>query len=108
MYLKVMHSTDLSPVDSDNPHSIYGDVTSCSFLRHPPTSVGGKGSATARIYIREPIKTAMVAGFEENEKLIELRGPAYLMNDNGKTVSVFTPLRSGERAREESEDIAPT
>lgn len=89
LILKIMHGWDLSPSDSDNPHSVFGDITSCSFHRRDGALTDG--GAYARIYQREPIKTAQVAGFSENERLIDLSGPAYLMNESGKTVSIFAP-----------------
>jgi hypothetical protein len=79
-----------SPVESDNVHAVYADVMSCSFVRHED------GSATARCYVRDEIKTAIVPGFSEHEKLIGFTGTAYLMNDKGRTVSSFTARTSGE------------
>lgn len=81
---------NFSPVESDNPHSVYSDIMSCSFRRHPD------GSATAVTYVRDAIKTAMVPGFTEHEKLIGFTGHAYLMNEQGRTISSFSARTSGD------------
>lgn len=86
MFLKVMHDGAdefLAQADSDATYSVFGDVTSCDFKRHPD------GSAHANIQCREPIKTAEVPGYAEIQKHIDITGDAFLMNDQGRTISVF-------------------
>lgn len=84
MYLKTMHGFDQNPGDS-NAHSVLADVTSCHFVHNDASE------SFARCYVREPVKTADVPGFVEHERFISLTGPAYLIGDNGKTVSRFVP-----------------
>jgi hypothetical protein len=86
------HAGASSPVGSDNEHCLYADIVSISFRRE----VGG--AATAHCYLREPVKTADVPGFVEVEKYISFTGCAYVMNENGKTVSMFTANASGSPA----------
>lgn len=91
LLLKIVES-ECSPVASDNEHFIVADVVSCAFRRFEDGS-----GAEARCGIREPVKTAMVPGYSEVEKLVAFTGTAYLMNENGRTVSSFTALTSGQR-----------
>lgn len=91
MLLKIVPA-DKSPVASDNPHSVYADIMSCTFKRHPD------GTATAVTYVRDSVKTAQVPGFSDHEVLIGFDGTAYLMNDRGHTISSFTALSSCEQA----------
>lgn len=93
LFLKVMHSPDRSPVPSDNEHSVYADVVSCHFKRIPD------GHAEAMLYVRDPVKTATVPGFVEHQKHVIFDGDAYLMNEDGKTVSSFSALTSGDQRR---------
>lgn len=93
LLLKVMDSADRSPVVSDNPHSVYADVVSCHFKRLPD------GHAEAMLYVRDAVKTANVAGFVEHVKHVLFDGDAYLMNEDGKTVSSFSALTSGDPRR---------
>jgi hypothetical protein len=79
-----------SPVASDNAHSLYADIVSVTFRREEG------GAATAHCWLREPVKTANVPGFCEVEKYISFTGAAYVMNENGKTVSSFTARTSGD------------
>lgn len=86
MFLKVMHDGAdefLATADSDATFSVFGDVTSCDFKRHPD------GSAYALLQCREPIKTAEVPGYAEIQKHIDLTGDAFLMNEQGRTISKF-------------------
>jgi hypothetical protein len=87
LLLKIMSCEDAPDEDSRKTFCLYTDITSCHFRRHPD------GSAEAHVWCREPIKTAMVPGFVEIEKHIILTGNAYLMNENGKTVSSFGVAR---------------
>lgn len=89
MLLKIVDE-DRSPVESDNPHSVYADIMLCSFERHQD------GSATARTYVRDSVKTAVVPGFSEHEVFVSFTGVAYLMNEQGRTVSSFTARSSGD------------
>lgn len=82
-----------SPVDSDNEYGLYADIVSINFKRTAP------GVAEAHCYCREPIKTAQVPGFCEIEKTIVFSGTAYVMNESGKTVSIFTSRSSGDLVR---------
>jgi len=89
MFLKVV-SENRSPVPTDNPHTVYSDIVSCNFTRN------GDGEATAFCYVRDNVKTAMVNGFSEHERLIGFTGEAYLMNEQGRTISSFTSRSSGD------------
>mgnify|MGYP006958835710 CR=1 FL=1 len=84
-----------SPVAADNEHCLYADVVSVSFRRHAD-------GAEALCYCREPVKTAEVPGFCEIEKRIVFTGVAYVMNENGKTVSTFTARTSGDPERDDN------
>lgn len=86
MYLKTMHHFEDAPGDA-NEHSVLADVVSCHFVHNDASE------SYARCYVREPVKTADVPGFVECERYISLSGPAYLISDNGKTVSRFIPRR---------------
>lgn len=87
MFLKI--TDEGSPVPSDNEHSVYADVVACAFRRR-------KDGGEARLYVREPIKTAMVPGFHEVERFVAFTGAAYLMNEQGRTISTFTARTSGQ------------
>lgn len=80
-----------SPVSADNEHSLWSDVVSVHFTRH-------EDGAEALLYCREPVKTAEVAGFCEIDKRVWLSSGdvAYVMNENGKTISSFTAIASGD------------
>ena len=67
---------------ADDQFSVYGDVTSVSFIRTP-------GGAQARLYCREPVKTALVPGFHEVEKTVDVPCTAYVLNEQGRTISTF-------------------
>lgn len=86
LILKVMHGDDEGPVSGDT-HSVYGDITSVTFKRMED------GSGQAHCYVREPVKTALVPGFCENERFIDIPANAYVMNDQGRTISTFTARR---------------
>lgn len=91
MFLKVMHDgadefLAQDSVESDATYSIFADVTECHFKRGGP---GGAPYAGAHLRIREPVKTNNVAGFVEVEKHIDLGGDAFLMNEQGRTISKF-------------------
>lgn len=86
MFLKVMHDGAdefLATAQSEATYSLFADVTSCDFKRQPD------GSAVAHIQCREPIKTAEVPGYAEIQKFIDITGDAFLMNDQGRTISKF-------------------
>jgi hypothetical protein len=87
MYLKTMHGFDQAPGDG-NEHSVLADVVSCHFIHNDASE------SFARCWVREPVKTADVSGFVECERYVSLSGPAYLVGDNGKTVSRFMPRRA--------------
>lgn len=92
MYLKVMHdgASEIHALgDSDATYSIYADVTSCHFKRYPVDPAKGQPMAEAHLFLREPVKTAEVPGFAEVEKHIVLDGDAFLMNEQGRTISKF-------------------
>jgi hypothetical protein len=92
MFLKVMHDGAdefLATADSDATYSVYADVVSCDFKRYPADPAKGEPMAEARLRIREPVKSASVEGFVEVEKCIILAGDAFLMNDQGRTISKF-------------------
>lgn len=95
MFLKVMHDAGGSPEHPGHefPYSLYADVTECHFRRFEPKERIDhvrEAFGEALVRVREPIKTADVAGFVENEKNIVLGGNAYLMNEQGRTISKFT------------------
>jgi hypothetical protein len=94
LLLKVISSADRSPVASDNPHGVYSDVVSCHFTRFD------NGQAEAILYIRDAVKTATVPGYVEHLKSVIFNGDAYLMNGDGKTVSSFSALTSGDPRRD--------
>lgn len=87
--LKVMSTPAWSPVPSDNEHSLFADIVTVNFSRD------ADGMGWALCYVREPIKTAMVPGFCEVEKRIQITDTAYVMNEDGKTISTFTAKTSG-------------
>lgn len=95
MFLKVMHDGAdefLAEADSDATYSLYGDVVECHFKRFPPEGDPSHISsikAEAFIRVREPVKTANVPGFVEVERHIVLDGDAFLMNEQGRTISKF-------------------
>lgn len=89
LIVKVMHTRNaVEGGNASAPFDLYGDVTSFHIGDKPSFE---DGSVFLRIWQREPIKTALVPGFAENEKLIETRGTVYVMNDNGRTVATFEP-----------------
>lgn len=101
MFLKVMHDGAdefLAQADSDATYSVFADVTACDFHRRPD------GSAYAHLQCREPIKTAEVPGYAEIEKHIDVVGDAFLMNEQGRTISVFK--LKGYRASDRTESLA--
>lgn len=85
LIVKIMHSNADHPGDDETaPCSIYDEVTSIHFPERDTTQ-------TLRLWVREPVKTAMVPGFCENEKNVDISGPVYVMNEHGKTISVYRP-----------------
>jgi hypothetical protein len=83
LIVKIMHSGDEGP-DGSGAHSLYGDVVSIHFPEpHQPQ--------IARLWVREPVKTALFAGFCENDKLVDLGGAVYVMNEQGRTISTYRP-----------------
>ncbi len=97
MFLKVMHNGAdefLANATSEATYSLYSDVVSCHFLRYktptpPPEGATQITFGMATIYCREPIKTADMPGYAEVQKNVELTGDAFLMNDQGRTISKF-------------------
>ena len=83
LIVKIMHSGDEGPNGSGS-HSIYGDVVSIHFPE-------AHENQTARLWVREPVKTALVPGFCENEKLVDIGGTVYVLNEQGRTISTFRP-----------------
>lgn len=87
MFLKVMHDGAdefLDQAQSDATHSIYSDVTDCSFRRFsPPEGIGND-----RVFGSAHIRRRQAAG-PETELHISLTGDAFLMNDQGRTISKF-------------------
>lgn len=96
MFLKIMHHA-LTPAEvvanacEEPPYSIYADVVSCHFRRYTkqPDDQSPAGWGEAHVWLREPVKTAEVPGYCEVEKYIELTGDAFLMNEQGRTISSF-------------------
>ena len=84
LIVKFLHGPEYPGCEDTAPSSIYADVTSVT----TPSDVGGK---MAVLWVREPIKTALVPGFCEDCKNVEISGPVYVMNEQGKTISVFRP-----------------
>lgn len=91
LMLKVMHDDHLNLPDDDarRPFGIFTDIVSAHFT-HDADGVGH-----AKLWVREPIKTAQVPGFVEVEKNVVITGNAYLMNEQGKTVSAFCGSNPG-------------
>lgn len=88
LIVKIMHSADEFPGSSDEPHCIYGDVVSIHFPERGAAQI-------ARMWVREPVKTALVPGFVEHERFVDLTGPTYVMNEAGRTISTFRPIKPG-------------
>lgn len=100
LILKVMHDgadefLANESVPSDVTFSIFADVTECHFKRNDP---GNSQYAGAHLRIRELVKTANVEGFVEVEKHIDLTGDAFLMNEQGRTISKFRLRPFGHEA----------
>jgi hypothetical protein len=92
LIVKFLHGPEYPGCEDTASSSIYADVTSI----HLPDA---KEGATAVLWVREPVKTAIVPGFCEDRRNVDITGPVYVMNEQGKTISVFRPQRStqGER-----------
>ena len=86
LILKIVEDPASAGDASRSEHSVYADVISCTFARQ------ADGWANARIYVRDNVKTAIVPGFSEHEVNVTFRGSAYLMNENGRTVSTFEAI----------------
>lgn len=91
LIVKIMSTTDERP-DGSSAHSLYGDVVSIHFPSPGETQV-------ARLWVREPVKTALVPGFCENEKHVDLAGTVYVLNEQGKTISTFRPVLPAKNLR---------
>lgn len=87
LLLKIMSNENIPDNDSRKTFNLYADIVSAHFNRHED------GSATAHLWVREPVKTAEVPGFVEVEKYVDVTGNCYLMNDNGKTIATFCPSK---------------
>lgn len=83
--LKVMHGLPCPDDDARHEHSLYAGLTAVSFYNQDD------GSSYARVQWLDPVKTAEVPGYSEHEKIIQLSGNAYVMNEAGRTISAFTP-----------------
>lgn len=81
LIIKVMHSDARFPGSEDGPHSLFADVKSVHF----PSD----GKSCMRLWVMEPVKTALVPGFSENEVNVDITGPVYVMNEQGRTISTF-------------------
>lgn len=92
--LKVMSNEDIPDNDARKTYCLYSDVDSVSFSRQ------SDGTAMAHLWVKEPVKTAMVPGFVEVEKHVQVTGNCYLMNENGKTISTFSPARYAKLPKE--------
>ena len=88
LIVKIMSAENIPDDDPRKGYSLYPDVTGVHFFRQDGSDMAGEG-AMVRLYVREPIKTAMVPGFCENEKVAHVTGNVYVMNENGKTISSF-------------------
>lgn len=74
----------LKVIDDQGQFAIYGDVASIVF-RHVDDGT------IAHLHCREPVKTAHVPGFCEVEKQVAIADTqtAYVMNENGRTISTW-------------------
>lgn len=78
-------------------YDIYDEVVSCHFTRFKVPGQDGV-FGMAHIKVREPVKTADCPGYAEIEKNVDLTGAAFLMNQQGRTISTFLPasVQQGE------------
>lgn len=83
MIVKFQYGPEYPGCEDKSPCTIYGDVSSVTFPDPSGTS------NTARLWVREPVKTALVPGFCENERNVDLGEVTYVMNDAGKTISTY-------------------
>lgn len=83
MIVKIMSDENVPDDDPRKSYLLYGNVSSVTWNRAADDSV------TARMYIRDDVKTATVPGFSEHEVYAEVPANAYVMNQNGKTISTF-------------------
>jgi len=92
MFLKVLDVRNGPHMENFAPYSIYADIVSCHFRHYSAREQGTSDSpwGEAHVWMREPIKTAEVLGYCEVEKYIVLDGDAFLMNEQGRTISKFT------------------
>lgn len=79
LIVKVMHGAETP--GPDGPCSLYGDVSSVHF----PSERG----QPLKLYQREPVKTALVGGFVESERFVDIDSAVYVLNENGRTISSF-------------------
>lgn len=77
MFLKIDHGL------GDGTYSIYAEIVSCHFNKQNPQE------PMAHVWVREPVKTLEVPGYCEVEKHIVITGDAFLMNEQGRTISKF-------------------
>lgn len=77
MYLKLMSGEDAPDGDSCKTYRLFSHVSSVSFDRR------ANGTAVAEVVF--DVDSASGVGIET----FELEGNAYLMNDDGKTISSF-------------------
>lgn len=96
--LKVMHDAE-RPLSADNEHSLYADIVSVHFSRQPIQTASSDDPAgapewdgTAHLWVRESVKTGDVPGVVELKKHVLFHGMAYVMNENGRTVSSFSAV----------------
>lgn len=88
LIVKFVQGDEYPGCEDTAPASIYADVTSIHFPK-----ANADGANTALLWVREPVKTALVPGFCENRRNVDLTGPVYVMNEQGKTISVWRPER---------------
>lgn len=68
-----------------NPNSVYAGINSVDVVKKLDD-----GSIELRLWVEEPVKTANVPGFCENEKLVIFKGEAFLMSDRGSTIATYS------------------
>lgn len=80
LIVRFLHGAEYPGCEDSAPCSIYSDVTSIHFSEDD--------RSMALMYVREPVKTALVPGFCENEKRVLIGGSVFVMNEHGKTIAV--------------------
>lgn len=88
MFLKVMHNGAdefLDKAQSDATHSLFSDVTECHFRRYSKVEQTGDGPIFGEASVERKSPTNSAVTFSA----IQLTGDAFLMNDQGRTISKF-------------------